>query len=81
MIFSDFKKKIWSWTGIWILDLALYYLSYPGSIDGTDLKFSLESKAMHFGCETIYHQLTGLLMEDSATDQNALHSIAFKREV
>ena len=45
------KIKIRSWTGIqtWNLQisiLALYHLSYPGSVDGTDLNFSPESNAM-----------------------------------
>ena len=46
-----FKRKIRTWTGIRISDfyisvLALYHLSYPGSIKDTDLNFSLESNAM-----------------------------------
>ena len=40
-----FKRKIWTWTGIWISDiqissLALYHSSYPGSIGGTGLRRS-----------------------------------------
>ena len=44
--------------------LALYYLSYPGSIDDTGLNLSLESNAMHgiVVCNTIVHHLTGKLI-------------------
>ena len=46
-----FKRKIWTWTGIWASDLQIsslahYHLSYLVSIDGTGLNFSLESNAM-----------------------------------
>ena len=42
-----FKRKIRTWTGIWTSDLqisslALYYLIYPGSIEGTGLNLLLE---------------------------------------
>ena len=62
-----FKRKIRTWTGNWTSDLqisslALYYLSYPGSLDGTGLNLSPKSNAMqgivvcnticpHFTCE------------------------------
>ena len=45
------KRKIWAWIGIRTLDLqtsnlALYDLSFPGSIRSTSLNLSLESPAM-----------------------------------
>ena len=52
----DFKRKIRTWTGIQTSDLQisnleLYYLGYPGSIDGVSLNLSLEKQcyARRFG--------------------------------
>ena len=39
------KRKIRN-SNLQISSLALYHLSYPGSIDGTGLNFSIESNAM-----------------------------------
>ena len=63
-----FKTRILVWIRIQISDLqisslALYHLSYPGSIDDTGLNFSLESNAMQgaFVCDTVCPRLTGEL--------------------
>ena len=57
-----------TWTDIRTSDLqisslALYQLSYPGSIDGTGLNLSLESDAVQgvVVCDTICHHLTSEL--------------------
>ena len=60
--FLDFKSKIQTWIGIrisglQISSLAIYYLSYLGSIDGTGLNLSLESNAMG-SCDTLTSKLT-----------------------
>ena len=51
VLILDFKRNIQTWIEIRTLDfqissLVLYHFSYPHSIDGTGLNFSLESNAM-----------------------------------
>jgi hypothetical protein len=56
-------------------------LSYPDSVDSTGLNLSLESNTVQFEIVTISKcHFAGQLMAHSVTDQNALHSIAFKKE-
>ena len=68
----DFKRKIWTSTGIQtsnleISGLALYDLSNSGSIDGTGLNLSLEGSANErpfdlWHCNHLISELTSSLL-------------------
>jgi hypothetical protein len=60
-----------------ISSLALYHLSYPGSIDGTGLNFSPENNAMRgvVVCDTISHDLTGELTSPLSIFNNILNQV------
>ena len=78
LIFYPFKSKTRIWTSdLLISSLALYRLSYPGSINDAGINFSLESNAMqgvvvcdtviilfmnNFNCSTFYVDFQSTLM-------------------